>query len=182
MKKMETMRLILRQFVPDDWKDLYEYLSIPEVVIYEPYDIYTKEDCIDSAKWRSEEPNNMFWAVCLKDSKKMIGHVYFAQSEPDKFKTWNIGYVFNPKFYGYGYATEACKKILEYGFQDKDAHRIVAGVDVKNEASWKLLERLSMRREAHMLKNVFFKKTSDGEPIWKDAYRYAILSSEYNRA
>lgn len=180
MKQMETERLILRQFVPTDWEDLYEYLSIPEVVLYEPYNIYSREDCINEAINRSEEQNNnRFWAVCLKNSKKMIGHVYFAQEEPEEFDTWEIGYVFNPNFYGKGYATEACIRILQYGFENKKAHRIVAGVNVKNQASWRLLERLSMRREAHMLQNVFFKKTSDGEPIWNDSYSYAILSTEY---
>ncbi|MDF2592361.1 MAG: N-acetyltransferase [Clostridia bacterium] len=179
MEKMLTERLILRQFLPSDWEDLFEYLSIPEVVLYEPYGLYTKDECIDEAKERHEEQNNRFWAVCLQDSKKMIGHVYFAQSEPSEFRTWEIGYVFNPIFYGQGYATEACKRIVEYGFQEKNAHRIVAGVNVKNQASWKVLERLNMRREAHMLENVFFKKSPDGEPIWNDSYRYAILYKEY---
>jgi len=180
MKQMETERLIIRRFTSDDWEDLYEYLSVPEVVLYEPYDVYTDNECIDEAKYRAEEENNRFWAVCLKDSKKMIGHIYFAQSEPIEFRTWNIGYVFNPNFYGYGYATEACKRIIQHGFEDKNAHRIVAGVNVKNKPSWRLLERLSMRRESHMLKNVFFKRNSNGDPIWNDSYKYAILSSEYD--
>lgn len=180
MKQIETERLILRQFEPDDWQNIYQYLSIPEVVKYEPYDVYTKEDCIEAARRRSEEPaSNVFWAVCLKDSRKLIGQVYFAQSEPVEFKTWEIGYVFNPKFYGAGYATEACKRMLRYGFLEKGAHRITAGVNVKNQASWRLLERLSMRREACMLQEVFFKRTPEGEPIWVDSYHYAILSSEF---
>jgi len=70
---------------------------------------------------------------------------------------------------------------LQYGFENKKAHRITAGVNVNNESSWRLLERLSMRREGHMLKNVFFKKTPDGEPIWNDSYQYAILSTEYKK-
>lgn len=43
----------------------------------------------------------------------------------------------------------------------------------------KVLERLHMRREAHMLEDVFFKRTSDGEPVWNYSYRYAILYAEY---
>jgi len=50
---------------------------------------------------------------------------------------------------------------------------------VKNESSWKLLERLYMRREGHMLQNVFFKRTLDGEPIWNDSYKYGILYEEH---
>jgi len=179
MKEIESERLILRKFTPEDWEDLYEYLSMSEVVLYEPYDIYSKEECVEEAKCRAEEENNRFWAVCLKYSNKIIGHVYLAQIEPAGFRTWELGYVFNPAFYGHGYATESCRRILQYGFQDQNAHRIVAGVNVKNQRSWQLLDRLSMRKEAHMLQNVFFKKTSDGEPIWNDSYRYAILSTEY---
>jgi RimJ/RimL family protein N-acetyltransferase len=179
MKQMGTERLILRQFLPSDWEDLFEYLSNPEVVKYEPYGVYTKDESMIEAMERHEEQNNRFWAVCLKDSSKMIGHIYFAQSEPLEFRTWELGYVFNPAFYGHGYATEACKAILQYGFLVKKAHRIVAGVNVLNQASWNVLERLQMRKEAHMLQNVFFKKTTEGEPIWNDSYRYAILSSEY---
>jgi len=77
------------------------------------------------------------------------------------------------------YATEACRRILKYGFEEKKAHRIVAGANVKNESSWKLLERLYMRREGHMLQNVFFKRTLDGEPILNDSYKYGILYEEH---
>lgn len=178
--QMETERLIIRRFVQEDWENLYEYLSLPEVVAFEPYDVYTKDDCIDEAKYRSEEENNRFWAVCLKETGKMIGHIYFAQVNSEEFKTFTIGYVFNPKFYKQGYATEASRRMLQYGFKEKNAHRIIAGANVNNPASYRLLERLSMRREAHMLQNAFFKRTPDGRPIWHDSYHYAMLETEYS--
>lgn len=177
--QLQSDRLILRRFEASDWEDLYEYLSLPEVVFYEPYEAYTKEQCIQEAKYRSEEENNRFWAVCLKDSNKMIGNVYFAQVQPQEFMTWELGYVFNPKYYGNGYATEACKRMLDYAFGDLNAHRVTAGVNIKNAPSWRLLERLNMRREAHMLQNVFFRRNAAGEPLWNDSYRYAVLAQEY---
>lgn len=181
MKEMTTDRLIIRRFIPEDWEDLYEYLSLPDVVKYEPYDVFTKDHCVLEVMERHEaKEKSVFWAVCLKNSKKMIGHLYFAQNEPAEFMTWQLGYVFNPNYYGKGYATEACKRILQYGFEECYAHRIVAQLNVKNSASWRLLERLSMRRESHMIQNVFFKRTSDGEPIWNDSYSYAITSSEWH--
>ncbi|WBW95529.1 GNAT family N-acetyltransferase [Oceanirhabdus sp. W0125-5] len=177
---METERLIIRRFKPDDWKDLYEYLSLPEVVEYEPYYTYSEEECKEASKGRAEAgEKSCFWAVCLKGDNKMIGHIFFAFNEPEEFNTWEIGYVFNPKFYGKGYATEASKRILKYGFEDKGAHRIMAHANVKNIASWKVLERLSLRREGCMLQNVWFKKTPQGEPIWNDSYEYAILEHEW---
>ena len=179
---METERLRVRRFKAEDWKDLYEYLSIPEVVKFEEFYTYNEEECKEAAKGRCEAgEDSCFWAVCLKENNKMIGQIYFNFNEPEEFNTWEIGYIFNPKFYGKGYATEAVMRILQYGFEEKDAHRIIAHANINNTPSWKLLERLSMRREGCMLQNVWFKKTSEGQPIWHDSYEYAILSHEWNK-
>ena len=174
---IETERLIVRNFKGEDWRDLYEYLSLKEVLKYEPEAESDEEDCKNKAIDRSK--GDIFWAVVLKESDKMIGHVYFNQSEPKEFMTWDLGYIFNPKYYGCGYATEATRRILQYGFEQLGAHRIVAMCNPENTASWKLLERLSMRREGYLKKNVFFKRTDDGNPIWIDTYQYAMLAEEW---
>ncbi|MEK4511929.1 GNAT family N-acetyltransferase [Paenibacillus sp. FSL K6-2524] len=180
MEMMDTERLVIRRFVPEDGEDLYQYLSLPEVVLYEPYPVFSKEDCFREALRRYEEKdNNAFWAVCLKHNNKMIGHLYFKQVELEHFMTWTLGYVFNPNYYSQGYATESARRILQYGFEELHCHRIIAGADIRNTASWRLLERLGMRREAHMLQNATFKRTEDGEPIWVDSYHYAILASKW---
>ena len=177
MSMLETNRLVLRSFHNEDWKDLHEYLSNETVVKYEPYDVYSEDACKQEAINRSK--NNAFWAVCLKENGKLIGNLYFQQQEPKEFLTWEIGYVFNPSFYGKGYATEACKGILEYGFEQLRAHRIIGRCNPENTSSWRLMERLSMRREGYYQKPVFFRMTSDGKPIWQDAYEYSILEEEY---
>jgi RimJ/RimL family protein N-acetyltransferase len=177
MNILETERLILREFNPNDWKDLYEYLSQEAVVKYEPYSVFTEDECKKEAANRSQL--DVFWAVCLKENNKLIGNVYFQQQEPKEFLTWEIGYVFNPKYYGKGYAIESCNEILSYGFNQLKAGRIVAMCNPKNNASWKLLERLNMRREGHLIKNIFFKYDEKGQPIWNDTYEYAILANEW---
>ncbi|GGH26778.1 GNAT family N-acetyltransferase [Paenibacillus segetis] len=178
--EMETERLIIRRFVAEDGEAIYQYLSLPEVVAFEPYDILSKETCIKEALLRQEEgEQGPFWAVCLKDSGQVIGQIYFNQDGPEQFRTWEVGYVFNPEFYGQGYATESTRRVIQHGFEEFKAHRITAAANVVNPASWKLLERLGMRREAHMLQNATFKRTKDGEPIWVDSYHYAILASEW---
>src|SRR5690242_13999477 len=100
---LESERLIIRRFSGDDWQDLHEYLSKEDVVKYEPYDIFSEEESKLEAVRRSQ--NDAFWAVCLKESNKLIGNIYFQQQEPKEFLTWEIGYVFNPEFCGKGYAT-----------------------------------------------------------------------------
>lgn len=178
MEQMETARLIIRRFRPEDWQDLYEYLSDREVVKYEPYDAFTGEACVAEAARRAGDP--AFWAVCLKDGGKLIGNLYLSNAEPE-FSRWELGYVFNRHFQGKGYATESCRAILDHAFQDLGALRVMAMCDPLNTASWKLLERLGMRREAHKLKNVFFWRDEHGSPIWKDTYEYAILAEEWKQ-
>lgn len=176
MAAMETKRLIIRQFEPGDWKDLHEYLSQESVLRYEPGSVSSEEDCKNMATERSQGKD--FWAVCLKDTNKMAGHVYFAQKEPKEFLTWMIGYIFNPAYYGKGYATEACQRLLKYGFEELGAHRVMALCNSENAPSWRLLERLLMRREGYFKKEVYFRTAESGQPMWQDTYQYAILKEE----
>lgn len=174
---METERLIVRNFKKEDWKDLFEYLSQKEVLKYEPENPSDEEDCRKKAEDRSK--GNNFFAVCLKDTGKMIGHLFFQQIEPTDFLTWELGYIFNPAYYGRGYATEASKRILKFGFEELGAHRITALCNPENIPSWRLMERLGMRREGHFKKKGFFRLDQDGKPAWHDAYEYAILREEW---
>ncbi|MDO5517484.1 MAG: GNAT family protein, partial [Clostridium sp.] len=120
-----------------------------------------------------------FFAVCLKKNSKVIGNIYFAKDGPDDFKTYELGYVFNSSYWGNGYATEACMKIMEYAFKELYAHRIYARCNPENSASWKLMERLHMRKEGHFKNKAFFFRDKDGNPLWHDAYEYAILDEEF---
>lgn len=171
---MRTERLLLRMFLPSDEQDLYEYLSNKEVVKYEPYDVFTIEQAHQEVINRSNNPD--FWAVCLKDTGKLIGNIYLSQQA---FDTWELGYVFNRDYQGNGYATEAAIALIDNLFSNTKAHRILAMCDPLNTASWKLLERLNMRREAHLLKNVWFSMDENNKPLWKDTYEYAILKEEW---
>ncbi len=174
MTILETVRLNIRRFLPTDWQDLFEYLSQEEVVKYEPYDVFTEEQSKQEAIKRSRNPD--FWAVCLKDTGKLIGNVYLSKRD---FDTWELGYVFNKDYQGKGYATEAARAMLDDIFVNCSAHRVFAMCNPINTSSWKLLERLNMRRESHLLKNVWFFKDENGDPIWQDTYEYAILNEEW---
>lgn len=174
MKNIITDRLIIRRFEKNDWQDLYEYLSDEEVVKFEPYDIYTKNQAKEEANRRANDES--FYAVCLKANEKLIGNLYLSKGD---FDTWELGYVFNRAYQGQGYATESAKELLDYAFTHLGARRIIAMCSPKNDHSWRLLERLHMRREGMLLKNVYFKTDSYGKPIWLDTYEYAILKDEW---
>jgi RimJ/RimL family protein N-acetyltransferase len=171
---IETKRLITRPFSPDDADDLYEYLSDPQVVFYEPYEVWTKEDCDKEALRRSADDS--FWAVCLKENKKLIGNIYLSKQE---FDTWELGYVFNSKYQGQGYAAESAAAVVDNAFKNMNARRVIAMCSPLNTRSWKLLERLGLRREGHLKQNIYFKTDKNGNPIWLDTYEYGILASEW---
>ncbi len=173
---METQRLMIRRFRSDDWHDLHEYLSQAEVVKYEPYDLFTEEQSRQEATRRSTDDS--FWAVCLKNTGKLIGNVYLAKQD---FDTWELGYVFNVNYQGNGYATEAARALIEDLFKIHNARRVIAMCNPLNVLSWKLLERLGFRREGNLIQNIFFKKDNTGQPIWSDTYEYAILSIEWQK-
>lgn len=173
MNELKTERLYLRSFETTDGAALYEYLSDEEVVKYEPYKTFSLKDAEQEAIRRSQNPD--FWAVCLRDGR-LIGNVYFSKGA---FDTWMIGYVFNKKYWGQGYASESVKAVIQNGFTKLNAHRITALCNPENEASWHLMERVGMRREGTLKKNVYFWKDEQGNPIWQDTYEYGLLKEEY---
>ena len=95
---LESERIFLRYFTADDWNDLYEYLSDESVVKYEPYGVLNMDECKHEAERRSKD--SAFWAVCLKESGKVIGNIYFEQQSPEIFLTWEIGFVFSSEYDG----------------------------------------------------------------------------------
>lgn len=175
---IETDRLLIRNFTENDWQDLKGYISKDEVVRFEPGWDPSEDACRKRVKELARRSG--FWAVELKSAGKMIGHIIFDRIPPMNLRTWMIGYIFDSDFYGNGYATEACKAIISYGFNDLEIHRVMAKCSPENTRSWRLLERIGMRREGHLKKSLTFNATSDGEPIWWDEYLYAILREEWH--
>ena len=111
-------------------------------------------------------------AVVLKDEQRLIGHMnfhpWFAPS------TYEIGWVFHPAYQGRGYATEAAQALLRYGFETLRFHRIVATCQPENPASFRVMEKLGMRREGHFRECIL---CPDG--TWWDEYFYALLADEW---
>ncbi len=171
---ISTRRLTLRRFCATDAAALHAYLSDPAVLRYEPYPPFTLEQAESEAVRRADNP--AFYAVCLQ-SGALIGNVYLARGE---FDTWTLGYVFNRQYWGHGYATEAATAIIAHGFDVLGARRIIAYCNPLNTSSWRLLERVHMRREATMLQEVYFHTDDAGQPIWQDTYVYAMLKQEYD--
>ena len=171
---IKTKRLLIRNFLEHDYNDLYEYLSDKETYKYEPGEPTTIEVAKNLCKERAK--NNKYLAVLLKN--KVIGHIYFDKIEPNKLLTWEVGFIFNKKYQGRGYATESLMAIIKYGFKNMNIHKIIAHCNPRNISSWKLLERVKMKREGKLRKNIYFNNDENGNPIWLDTYEYGLLKSD----
>ena len=172
MEEISTERLLLRPFFETDYDDLFEFLSQLKYDEFEGYPDITRENGREHLKYRlgSDE----FFAVELLSSGKVIGNIYCGNRD---FDAKEIGYIINGDYQRMGYALEALRAVIENAFR-KGAHRVFAECDPRNTASWKLLEKAGMKREAHLRQNIYFHKDSVGIPIWKDTFVYAMLESD----
>jgi RimJ/RimL family protein N-acetyltransferase len=173
---IKTQRLVIRPFKEQDFMALFEYLSNPIIYRFEPGEPVSLEKAREIALERSQ--NNDFWAVILKSTNELIGHLYFDQIEPKEFLTWELGFIFNPAFQNNGYATEASFALIRYGFDHLGIHRVIANCNPENVASWRVLEKVGMKREGYRRKNAFFRRDNNGSPLWTDTYEYAILKED----
>jgi [ribosomal protein S5]-alanine N-acetyltransferase len=173
---IHTSRLIIRPFKEQDYQSLFEYLSNPLIYRYEPGEPISMEEAKELAANRSQ--NNIFWAVNLKSTDELIGQLYFPQIEPNEFMTWELGFIFNPRFQNNGYATESASALVRYGFEHWGIHRVMANCNPENIASWRVLEKIGMGREGNLRKNIYFKTDDNGNPLWTDTFTYAILQDD----
>lgn len=169
---IRTERLLLRPFRETDYDDLYEFLSQLRDDEFEGYPGITYENGREHLAYRvgSEE----FHAMELTDSGKVIGNIYCGKRE---FDAREVGYIVNSAYRQNGYAAEALTAVIEAAFE-AGAHRVYAECDPRNVPSWKLLEKVGLRREAHFRQNIWFRRDEKGMPVWKDTCVYALLKSE----
>jgi RimJ/RimL family protein N-acetyltransferase len=174
---IETERLLLRPLDPDgDTEDVYAYTSRPDVCRYIPFEPKSRDQVREFLATRratlDDEGQPLGLAAVLRETGRVIGDlVLFWRSR--EHGCGELGYVFNPRFHGHGYATEACAAVLEIAFDGLGLHRVIARIDARNDPSAGVLRRLGMRQEAYLVQNEWFK----GE--WSDEIDFAILASEW---
>jgi RimJ/RimL family protein N-acetyltransferase len=106
----------------------------------------------------------------LKEENKIIGFVGLIRKN---HKQGEVGWALSIKYRGKGYASEAARALISYGFEKLGLHRIFADTSNINAASVKVMERIGMRCEGHYRESEF----QDGQ--WIDVLVYAILADEW---
>jgi len=168
-----TERLVIRPFVREDFAAVLPYASDPHVMHYmeegplnaQQVSAFIDKQCGDDAT---------AFATVLKSNQQLIGHMVFHPWFAPQ--TYELGWVLHPAHQGQGYATEAARALLHYAFATLQAHRVIATCQPENQPSYRVMEKIGMRREGH------FRQCIDrGDGIWWDEYFYAMLREEWYR-
>ena len=175
---LETERLLLRLFTSGDFDALSAYQSRSDVTRYLYWGPRTEDEVRDALEMKLAstairvEGDVLSLAVILKESGELVGD-FILHWTSEAHQQAEIGYIIHPDHAGHGYATEAGRVLLRIAFQDLGLHRVSGSTDARNSASGRVLEKLGMRQEAHLLENEFVK---DG---WQSEVIYAILDREW---
>ena len=174
---LSTTRLTLRKFVPADFDAYAAYHTLPAVYRFLYADAPGGAALNDQFSQIIDAPfaqdgDTFRLAVVRRDDNALIGEVLLKLASKAALQA-EVGYIFHPAYAGRGYATEAVAAIIDLAFQHFDFHRVFARLDAANQGSVGVVERLGLRREAHLVQNDRF------NDIWGDEYIYATLQSEW---
>jgi RimJ/RimL family protein N-acetyltransferase len=149
MDPLETDRLVIRNYRPDDWQQLHVLAVAYQATEAAQYDHpwpTSEEEVKGMAKWFASGDD--YLAVCLRDTGRLIGLVAIAPREGLEGRVHGLGYVFHPDVHGQGYAGEACRAAMVRVFNDLEADSIHTGTHPDNEPSVRLLGRLGLKEVA----------------------------------
>jgi RimJ/RimL family protein N-acetyltransferase len=175
---IETERLVLRLHEEGDLGALHELYGDEAVARW----LYGGPESLEEAHARLGRylarreltaDSGLSVAVTLRDGAYAGDLALWYSSFEDRGA--EVAYAFLPRHQGNGYAVEAAKALLDWGFGPAGLHRVVARLEPRNAASSRVAERLGMRREGTFVENGWVK----GQ--WSSEALYAILEREWQR-
>jgi [ribosomal protein S5]-alanine N-acetyltransferase len=163
--QLETERLLIRDFTEADFAAVYAYGSDPEVVRYMVFPPSTPEStrehiarCMGLA---SEQPRRCYdMGVVLKSTGQLIGGITLGVLEGSEDEA-AFSYLLNRTVWGQGYATEALKAMVRFGFEQLALRRIADSCAVENSASARVMEKCGFRCISEREGERFYALTAD---------------------
>jgi aminoglycoside 6'-N-acetyltransferase len=175
---LETSRLRVRRFRPDDAPALAAYRSDPTVARYQGWSEPVPPEAAEKlvAEFAAGDPAEPGWfqyAVELAATGELIGDIGVCLH--DNRMQADLGFTVAREHQGHGYATEAVSALLERLFTVGGLHRVSAECDARNTASARLLERVGFRPEGRRPAHTWIK----GE--WTDDLLFGLLAGDWKR-
>ncbi len=177
---LHTESLVLRPYRADDLAAIHDYAGDPENLVHLLWgpnsEAETREFLDRVLANEHAHPRTEFdFAVERKEDGRLIGGCGIALV--GHREAAEVGWVLHRDFHRRGYGTEACHELLRFGFETLGVHRIFATCRADNVASFRVMEKNGMRREAHFHHN---RPGRPGDPErWYDELEYAMLETEW---
>ena len=174
---IKTERLILRRFAYSDYDSMLKYwISDPEIQSLYSEPVYTTKEevkeLLDQYIFSYEKENYYRWAIITKETNQCIGQIaYFLVDEKNNFA--EIEYCIGAAFQCKGFATEATKAVIKYGFENINLHKVQICTKTINEPSKRVIEKCGFTYEG-TLRDYFCVKDEYIGRLY-----YSILESEY---
>jgi RimJ/RimL family protein N-acetyltransferase len=171
-----TERLVLRRYTHDDIPDLLGLASESSVASVTCERIQATEEGVRKYidlqnSYQPFEKDQVFeLAVERQEDCRVMGLLGLIRRD---HRQGEIGWTLAAEYRGQGYATEAARALIDYGFHSLGLHRVHADTNGDNRASRRVMERLGMRREAQLRDAVY----EDGK--WVDRVIYGMLAEEW---
>lgn len=167
---LETPRMMIRGFTPEDADDLHEILGDDDTMEYcEPaYDFEKTKEFLNSFCIG----RNGAVAAVQKETGKMVGYILFNELEKGVYE---MGWFFNRRFWGQGLAYEACKAVIDYAFMKLDVHKVFAET-IDAVKSVGLMKKLGMQPEGIQRSHA-----RDNHGNWADLYLYGQLDADWRK-
>ncbi|MBZ9687336.1 GNAT family N-acetyltransferase [Clostridium estertheticum] len=176
---LETARLILRKFVFEDAENMFaNWSNDAEVAKYmrwnEHNDINETKKNLRNRIEKYQEPSTYYWAIIMKTTNNPIGNIaLITSSEYDMCA--DVAYCIGRGYWGQGIATEALKRVLEFGLAVVNFNRIEAYHSVNNIASGRAMQKAGMKYEGRM------RQKYRSHVGFEDSDLYAILKEDLSR-
>ncbi|MDX3066440.1 GNAT family protein [Streptomyces sp. ND04-05B] len=168
--------VVLREFTLEDVDDVLAIIGDDAVTTWLSFDsrdhaqaVAMIEGTIERAQ---QEPRTEFYlGVTKRDDDSVIG---FARIGLSGVQAGKLGYAIAAKEWGRGYATDAARALVRYGFKELGLHRVTAAIGPDNVASIAVVQQLGFTREGVLRDHVF----TNGQ--WRDSVLFSVLAHEWS--
>lgn len=144
---LTTERLTLRKILKSDLYDVHDYAKDPMVT---KYLLWNPHPNLDTTRQYLKTVTSYYksgkfydWGIVSREDGRMIGTCGFSNIDFDN-NSAEIGYVLNSRYWGRGIATEAVRRVIDFGFNSLGFHRLEARYMLENEKSRRILEKCGM--------------------------------------
>ena len=173
---LTTDRLTLREIKLTDWEEIFRMQNDPEYRKFNPWEDQNEQKIKTLTDrflgWQTEEPRKNYQFVIEDENNSFVGSTGI-HSVHTKHRDAEFGIRLCPSRWGNGFATEVARRMLNFGFNDLELHRIAVETIADNLPAIDLCNRLGMKYEGRFREH----KWRNGK--WYDSLRFAIIDHEW---